>query len=87
MRKTKKQAQDTDDAALRRLKRLGLWARAVRAGDRAQLIALIDDIETMRRKLVAECARLDEEMQRAAVRITAMRAYARSARAIRGGRH
>ncbi len=87
MLKTRRQAEGGEDATLRRLKRLTARAGAVGAGDRARLLALMDDIETVRRKLLVECARLDEEMKRATVRMTAMRAYARGTRPARTGRH
>ena len=50
-----------------------------RRNDRARIIALIDDIDTLRRRLLHECARLDEGLQRATVRVTAIGAYARGA--------
>jgi hypothetical protein len=68
---------------LRRLKRLQAQAGAADAGDRARLIALVDDIEKVRRRLLGECARLDDELKRAAVRATAINAYARGARSAR----
>jgi hypothetical protein len=69
-------------ALLRRLRRLTVRAESANASDRAQLIALIDDIKAVRRRLKRECTRLDEELQRATVRVTAINAYARSARAV-----
>lgn len=72
------------EALLRRLRRLKI--RADEAGaenSRAQLIALMDDIEQVRRKLLRECARLDEELKLAAVRVTAVTAYTRVARSSR----
>jgi hypothetical protein len=75
---------------LRRLRRLTNRAGAVDAADRAQLLALLDDVERVRRGLLRECARLDDEMKRASVRVTAITAYARGAKSIRsphrGGR-
>jgi hypothetical protein len=72
------------EALLRRLRRLKI--RADEAGaesSRAQLIALMDDIEQVRRKLLRECARLDEELKLAAVRVTAVTAYTRVSRSSR----
>ena len=66
-----------------RLKRLQARASTVRADDRAQLIALLDDIETLRNLLMRECARLDGEINRAMFRSTAITAYGRGAKAVR----
>jgi hypothetical protein len=68
---------------LRRLHRMTIQAEAVEANDRARIIALIDDVDTLRRRLLRECARLDESMQRATVRVTAISAYARGAQSAR----
>jgi hypothetical protein len=76
-----------DEAALRKIWRLTTRAAAARRDDRALILALIDDIQTVRNRLLAECARLDDEMKRASVRITALRAYAHGAMAIRSRRH
>ncbi|WP_315786237.1 MULTISPECIES: hypothetical protein [unclassified Bradyrhizobium] len=67
------------EALLKRLRRLRLRAATVGKDDRAQLLALIDDIETVRRKLLRECALLDEELKVATVRVTALNTYARVA--------
>ncbi|WP_407178849.1 hypothetical protein [Bradyrhizobium sp. STM 3562] len=78
------------EALLRKLRRLTARAGALKAGDRAQLLALMDDIQTAQRKLASECARLDEDMRRATVRLTAIKAYAwgtSAVRAPRQGRH
>ena len=71
------------DRLLLRLQRLQARANSVRADDRAQLIALLDDMETLRSQLMRECARLDEEINRAMVRTTAITAYGRGAQAVR----
>jgi hypothetical protein len=71
------------EALLRRLRRLKVRADGAGAEGRAQLIALMDDIETVRRRLLRECARLDEELKMAAVRVTAITAYTRVERAAR----
>ena len=71
------------EALLRRLRRLKVRADGAGAEGRAQLIALMDDIETVRRLLLRECARLDEELKLAAVRVTAITAYTRVERAAR----
>jgi hypothetical protein len=68
---------------LRRLRRLTVRAGAVSADDRAQLIALIDDFETLRLALLRECADLDEELKLAARRVMAFNAYARNGRSVR----
>ena len=68
---------------LRRLRRLTARAGAVSADDRAQLIALIDDFETLRLALLRECADLDEELKLAARRVMALNAYARNGRSVR----
>jgi hypothetical protein len=78
------------EALLRKLRRLKVRAAATGADDRNELLALMDDIETVRRKLLRECAQLEEEMKLAAVRVNAFNAYGRVARAAhlyqRGGR-
>lgn len=81
-----KPARNEAEALLTQLQRLTARAGAVGANDRAKLLALLDDIQTVRNKLIEECARLDQEMKRAAVGITAARAYTRGARAV-GPRH
>lgn len=68
---------------LRKLRRLKIRAAATGKDDRAQLMALIDDAESVRRKLLRECAQLEEEMKVATVRVTALNAYARVARTTR----
>jgi hypothetical protein len=84
MAEAKQPIEGHGDALLRRLRRLTMRANAAEANDRAQLIALLDDVDRVRRELLRECARLDEEMKRAAVRVTAISAYARGAKSIRG---
>jgi len=76
--------ENNGEMLLRRLRRLTTRAGAAEANDRAQLLALLDDVDRVRRELLRECARLDEEMTRAAVRVTAISAYARGAKSIRG---
>lgn len=71
------------EALLRRLRRLKLRAASTGADDRAQLLALMDDIETTRRKLLRECAQLEQELKLAAVRVTAFDTYARVAQTTR----
>jgi hypothetical protein len=71
------------DALLRRLERLTRRAIAVKPGDRAELIALVDDLETVRTALSRECARLDDELTLAARRVMAINAYSRNGRAAR----
>ena len=77
---------DEGEALLRRLQRLLARARVAKTGDRAQLLALLDDVQTVRCELASECARLDDEIKRGSVRITAIRAYAWGASAIRAPR-
>ena len=72
-----------EEQLLRRLQRLTIHAKAADVNDRARIIALIDDIDTLRRRLLHECARLDEDLQRATVRVTAIGAYARGAQSAR----
>ncbi|MGJ4891530.1 hypothetical protein ACQR1Y_25320 [Bradyrhizobium sp. HKCCYLRH3099] len=72
---------------LRKLRRLKLRAAAVGKDDRTQLLALMDDIESVRRKLLRECALLEEEFRVAAVRVTALSSYARVAQASRRREH
>ncbi|CCD97058.1 conserved hypothetical protein [Bradyrhizobium sp. ORS 375] len=69
------------EALLKKLQRLRLRAAAAGRDDRAQLLALMDDIETVRRKLLRECARLEAEFKVAAVRVTALNTYAKVAQA------
>lgn len=80
MTASRKLRQSEGDALLRRLRRLKVRASAAGAADRLELLALIDDIESVRRKLLRECAQLDEERKLAAVRVTALSTYARVAR-------
>jgi len=68
---------------LLRLHRLTIQAEGVDVDDRARIIALIDDVETLRRRLLRDCAQLDEDLQRATVRGTAISAYARGAQSTR----
>ena len=68
---------------LLRLHRLTIQAQAVDVNDRAMIVALIDDVDTLRRRLLHECAQLDEDLQRATVRGTAIGAYARGAQSAR----
>lgn len=74
-------------ALLRRLRRLAARAAGVRGGDRKQLLALIDDVETTRRGLLRECAEIEREMRQASVRATAIGAYLRNSQVQRGKRH
>jgi hypothetical protein len=84
MAEAKRPIESNGDALLRRLRRLTTRAGAAEANDRAQLLALLDDVDRVRQELLRECARLDDEMKRAAVRVTAITAYARGARSTRG---
>jgi hypothetical protein len=79
-RKVPAKASGAGERLLRRLRRLSVRAGAVGADDRAQLIALIDDLETVRLALRRECARLDEELKLAARRVMAIDAYSRNRR-------
>jgi len=72
-----------NDRLLVRLQRLKAKAASVRPDDRAQLRALLDDIGTLRDALMRECARLDQEFNRASARVTAITAYGRSAQSVR----
>ncbi|MGJ5051218.1 hypothetical protein ACQR09_29435 [Bradyrhizobium oligotrophicum] len=67
------------EVLLKKLRWLRLRAATAGKDDRVQLLALIDDIETVRRKLLRECALLDEELKVATVRVTALNTYARVA--------
>jgi len=78
-----KTANGNGERLLRRLKRLTIRAGAVDPGDRAQLIALVDDFESLRMALLRECAVLDEELKLAARRVMAFNAYARNGRSVR----
>jgi len=76
------------DALLLRLRRLEARARTVRRSDRAQLIALIGDIEAVRRGLARQRALIDAKLKKAATRSMAILAYARGAgSAARSNRH
>ncbi|UPK37439.1 hypothetical protein IVB18_09125 [Bradyrhizobium sp. 186] len=75
------------EALLRRLRRLVARAATVEGGDRRQLLALIDDVETTRRGLLKECAEVEGQMRQATVRTTAIGAYLRNSQAGRGNRH
>jgi len=86
-RRVTRRPPPADEAALRKMRQLTTRAAATTRDDRAQILALIDEIQTLRSRLLAECVRLDDEMKRASVRITALRAYAHGAMAIRSRRH
>jgi hypothetical protein len=75
------------EALLRRLRRLVARAGSARAGNRAQLLALIDDVETARRGLLRECEQIEKEMKQASARATAIGAYLRGSQAGRNRRH
>jgi hypothetical protein len=79
----KRERTGEGEALLRKLRRLKIRAAAVGTDDRAQLLALMDDIETVRRKLLRECAQLEEEMKLATVRVNAFNTSARGAPATR----
>ena len=79
----KKERLGEGEALLRKLRRLKIRAAAVGADDRRQLLALMDDIETVRRKLLRECAQLEEELKLATVRVNAFNTYARVAQVTR----
>jgi hypothetical protein len=68
---------------LLRLHRLTIEAKGVDVSDRARIIALIDDVDTLRQRLLRECAQLDQDLQRATVRGSAISAYARGAQSAR----
>jgi len=72
-----------NDRLLVRLQRLKARAVSVRPNDRAQLTALLDDVGALRDLLMRECVQLDQEINRASVRVTAITAYGRSAQSVR----
>ncbi|MFC0240433.1 hypothetical protein [Rhodopseudomonas telluris] len=70
------------------LARLKLRAERAGGGAEADLVALIDEIERIRRELVRGRERVIAELGRATQRTTAITAYARGANAAgRSGRH
>lgn len=74
------------EALLVRIRRLTALAAAPELRtDPARVLALLDDIETVRQGLLRECGQLDEQMRQAMTTMTALTAYARSASAA-GGR-
>ncbi|NPV25643.1 hypothetical protein [Bradyrhizobium aeschynomenes] len=79
----KKERLGEGEILLKKLRRLRLRTAAAGTDDRAQLLALMDDVETVRRKLLRECALLEEEFRVAAVRVTALNTYARVAQTSR----
>ncbi|MDU1693185.1 MAG: hypothetical protein E6848_26725 [Bradyrhizobium sp.] len=81
MADVKRERLGEGEALLKKLRRLKLRAAAAGKDDRAQLLVLMDDIEAIRRKLLRECAQLEEEFRIAAVRVTALNTYARVAQA------
>lgn len=83
MTDSKRERPGEGEALLRRLRRLKVRTAAAGTEDRAQLLALMDDIETVRRKLLRESALLEEELKLAAVRVAAFNTYARVARTTR----
>ncbi|MBR0819538.1 hypothetical protein [Bradyrhizobium liaoningense] len=80
-------ANAAGEALLHRLRRLLARAANVKSGDRKQLLALLDDVETTRRGLVRQAAEIDGEMRQATVRTTAIGAYLRNSQGGRGKRH
>lgn len=80
-------ANAAGEALLRRMRRLLARAGSAKAGDRKQLLALLDDVETTRRGLLRECQGVEEEMRRSAARTTAIGAYLRGSQAGRGRRN
>ena len=83
MTDSKKERPGEGEALLRRLRRLKVRTAAAGTEDRAQLLSLMDDIETVRRRLLRESALLEEELKLAAVRVAAFNTYARVARTTR----
>lgn len=77
---------DVGEALLRRLQRLLRRVATMDRGDRRQLIALLDDVETTRQSLLRQCAEIETEMRQASVRTTAIGAYLRNVQAGRGKR-
>ncbi|WP_022720349.1 hypothetical protein [Rhodopseudomonas sp. B29] len=69
------------------IERLKLRAASVAKGDELQMIALVDEIQRIRAKLVRGRDRVAKELERAAARDVAIAAYARGARSGRNGRH
>ena len=80
-------ASAVGEALLRRMQRLLARAATVGGGDRKQLLALLDDVETTRRGLLRECAAIEGEMRQATVRASAIGAYLRNSQVHRGKRH
>lgn len=72
------------EALLRRLRRLLARAAAAKSTDRKQLLALLDDLETTRRGLLRECAKIEGQMKQATARTTAIGAYLRNSQVGRG---
>ena len=77
-------ASAAGEALLRRLRRLLARAGAVKATERNQLLALLDDLETTRRGLLRECAEIEGQMKQATARTTAIGAYLRNSQVGRG---
>jgi hypothetical protein len=76
------------DTLLPSLARLKLRAARAGGGAEADLVALIDEIERIRRELARGRERVAAELARATERTTAITAYARGANAAgRSGRH
>jgi hypothetical protein len=80
-------ASAAGEALLRRLERLVARATTAKGGERKQLLALLDDVETTRCGLLRECAEIEGEMKQATVRATAIGAYLRGSQVQRGKRH
>ena len=80
-------ASGAGEVLLRRMQRLLARAATVGGGDRKQLLALLDDVETTRRGLLRECAEIEGEMRQATVRASAIGAYLRNSQVQRGKRH
>lgn len=80
------EAKAAGEALLRRLQRLVTRAATVGPSDRNQLLALLDDLETIRSGLLRECAEVEGKMRQATIRTTAIGAYLRNSQIHRGKR-
>lgn len=81
------EAKAVGEALLRRMQRLLARAGRVNSTDRRQLVALIDDVETTRWRLLKQRAEVESEMRQATVRATAIGAYMRTSQAGRDKRY
>ncbi len=75
-----KESIEGGEALLRRIRRLVLRTNGAANAPGAEIITLLDEFETVRGRLIAQCVGLEAEMRETSARVTAIAAYARVTR-------